>query len=504
MTKPKKKSQLSPISENPPGEKYFGFTPDERKPLRSSKSEEKSAPLARSSARNDLDSMLDQENRRPQQQMSQPIPNHSRSLDSLHSSQLPQEKLPLTKGERVDGMVKRLSMERFSPPPHFNSPAFSYTRPSTTDPIVYAQVLRDENGEKTKSRTVSPMNPYRTANLNVQREKSPYRDIFGSDTVDFKSQAHRDISPSHQTISSKFRSEKLKENQSNVNSSPNYLQNNRRLPDLLHRNNSDEDEGLGFEEKKYSFRDEHLAPTKDFSRQSSCEPPIIPNLRPSYGSMEHLANRRKLLESKIHERSFGREPNNNITNNNQKIATSHRIPIELEEDVELIDEIEKKRNRFKERAPERPDRQKPVSTPRKQWTKQPKYYPETNLDDEFLGDQDSLRREQERQRHKYYLEKEMRMASPPTKDRVIDLGYIDQYEKGKLTNNNNIITNHNLNYNKYRPKERQLENERPRNGVVHHQITVESDRRKNVEKTDSGIENDFNRGRDHRSESRSR
>lgn len=35
MSKQKKKSQLSPISENPPGEKYFGFSSNEQKPSNS-------------------------------------------------------------------------------------------------------------------------------------------------------------------------------------------------------------------------------------------------------------------------------------------------------------------------------------------------------------------------------------------------------------------------------------------------------------------------------------
>lgn len=55
----------------------------------------------------------------------------SKSMESMHSSQMPVEKLPLTKNVRVDKIIKRLSVERLSPPPLavLQAGGFSYTNP---------------------------------------------------------------------------------------------------------------------------------------------------------------------------------------------------------------------------------------------------------------------------------------------------------------------------------------------------------------------------------------
>lgn len=62
----------------------------------------------------------------------------AKSGENMHSSQQPAERLPLTKGRTVNGLVKRLSMERFSPQPAISQPAFSYIRPN--EGITYAQL----------------------------------------------------------------------------------------------------------------------------------------------------------------------------------------------------------------------------------------------------------------------------------------------------------------------------------------------------------------------------
>lgn len=468
MSKAKKKSQLSPISENPPGENYFGLTPDERKLLRYSKSEEKT-----------LEPMLsDEYDEQPIKHSNKinttNIPNHSRSLESLHSSQMPQDKLPLTKGLKVDGIVKRLSMDRFSPPLHFNSPAFSYTRPGDQS-IVYAQVRRDENGEKPKLDNDFPSTIHRSTQFNT-RDRSPIRNIFDTDHVD---SGGYNNSPSRQTLSTKFLNEKNKEFHHNNNhiyrSSPLHFNGDRFATEYLHRptHNSDEDEGLGFEDRKRF----DSTPTRDFQRESSSEPPIIPTLRPSYGSIEHLANRRKLLESKIHERTF------DFARDSTPKTKVHTIHVEPEQNGIHM-------RSYKERFPETGT----VPQPRKQWTKQPRYYPETNLNDEFLSDIDSLRREKERQRHKDYLERKFNEEKSKTKNhRFIDLGYIDQYDDSKLANNNNgNIINQNLNY-KHRVKGRAPQpTDKLANGGTHHITRIEVDRRK-LDKADSGIEHDFKR-----------
>lgn len=489
MSKAKKKSQLSPISENPPGEKYFGFTPGERKLMRNLKSEEKNLAPA-------LEPMLSDEHEddrpvkyssRTQTTPTPPTTNHqnhsrSRSLESLHCSQMPQDKLPLTKGLKVDGIVKRLSMDRFSPPLHFNSPAFSYTRPGEQS-IVYAQVRRDENGDKSKFGNDFPSTIHRSSNFNA-RDRSPMRNIFDTDHVD---SVGRNISPpSRQTLSTKFLNEKNKEfhhnnNKSSYRNSPLHFNGDRFATEFTHRptqQNSDEDEGLGFEDRK-RFNDD-LTPTRDTRRESSSEPPIIPTLRPSYGSIEHLANRRKLLESKIQERTIDHGRGDTTPK-----TTVHTIHVEPQQNGNHL-------RSYEERLP---DRSGVVAPPRKQWTKQPRYYPETNLNDEFCSDIDSLRREQERQRHKDYLDRKFSEDAPTTNHRFIDLGYIDQYDESKLANNNNgNIINQNLNY-KYRTKERAPQPEHLVNGGTHHITRIEVDRRK-LDKADSGIEHDFKRDRD--------
>lgn len=496
MTKAKKKSQLSPISENPPAEKFFGFTPDERKLLRYTKSEEKTlAPALESMVSDDADDYFESKlmNQRKFQQSPSPILKHSRSLESLHSSQLPQEKLPLTKGEKIDGMVKRLSMDRFSPPLHFSSPAFSYTRPLNNDQsIVYAQVRRDEAGDKLKE---FPSTIHRATNL-MTRERSPVRNLFSSDTVD-------NPTAGRQTLSTKFLNEKNNgiTTINNYRNSPLHFNGDRFATEYIHRptllhNNNDEDEGLGFDDRK-RFHDDYLTPTRDISRQSSSEPPIIPTLRPSYGSIERLANRRKLLESNMRERNFdfGRDP---ITKTPNLLSGQfHSTPLD-HPDLGMggVNGIRTFEERFAEPHPTL--NATPAS--RKQWAKQPKYYPETDLNDEFLSDMDTLRREHERLRHKSYLDRKFNEIGTPNNERIIDLGYIDQYNDSKPLNNNNNskIINQNLNY-KYRTKGRAPQPDKLVNGsnnVPHtHIVPIQTERRK-LDKVDSGIEHDFRRERD--------
>lgn len=56
------------------------------------------------------------------------------SVDRMHSSQLPAEKPALTKGMKVDNIVKRLSMERVNTPPQSLGPTFSYIFPNNSFP----------------------------------------------------------------------------------------------------------------------------------------------------------------------------------------------------------------------------------------------------------------------------------------------------------------------------------------------------------------------------------
>ncbi|XP_072391778.1 uncharacterized protein blo isoform X5 [Diabrotica undecimpunctata] len=105
--------------------------------------------------------------------------NPKDSPKMIHSSQMPAEKLPLTKGRTVNSLIKRLSTESTSPPPlktnilitphasvqHNNNQPFSYTRglspdkfnetsPTPGSPIIYAQVVCGNNGNGTSKQTV--------------------------------------------------------------------------------------------------------------------------------------------------------------------------------------------------------------------------------------------------------------------------------------------------------------------------------------------------------------
>lgn len=97
------------------------------------------------------------------------------SLENMHSSQLPPEKPMLTKGMKVPSMVKRLSMEKLSPPP-VGVKAFSYLSPRTSPnaldddrKIVYAEVICTKNEDNNK-RNIATTNDYKTS-LNTEKKQ---------------------------------------------------------------------------------------------------------------------------------------------------------------------------------------------------------------------------------------------------------------------------------------------------------------------------------------------
>lgn len=66
---------------------------------------------------------------------------YSKSVEAVHSSQMPAERPALTKGAAVNKMVKRLSIERLSPPQQvIQAGGFSYTNPqlSPVSPLAYS------------------------------------------------------------------------------------------------------------------------------------------------------------------------------------------------------------------------------------------------------------------------------------------------------------------------------------------------------------------------------
>ncbi|KAI8122577.1 hypothetical protein CVS40_6606 [Lucilia cuprina] len=206
----------------------------------------------------------------------------AKSQENMHSSQLPAQKLPLTKGQTVNGMVKRLSMERFSPPPTIMGPAFSYIRPN--EGITYAQLeLQDDIVPQRSTLTrrdytqrVSPVREYRSP---ARDYRSASRDIFTPEREILHNNHHRrsedqtDFIASHATGRNQY--------------SPNYNTANGTTTihiggsfspspwqQLSPRNLSDEDEGLGLETRKYY--EEELQNKRS---KSPAEPPIVPKIR---------------------------------------------------------------------------------------------------------------------------------------------------------------------------------------------------------------------------------
>lgn len=160
------------------------------------------------------------------------------SVERMHSSQLPVEKPALTKGMKVDNIVKRLSMERINTPPQSLGPTFSYIYPNNSLPendkraseprfngysnnnysienknreITPENINRYSPRSNTKERTslsprrlqhsenrYSPENNNRLSVENKNRERStvsPWRQISGPyDDVDSSKYSSRDTS----------------------------------------------------------------------------------------------------------------------------------------------------------------------------------------------------------------------------------------------------------------------------------------------------------------------
>lgn len=301
-----KKKPLSPIIENPPRETYFSSP---IKPVRTNRNGTTvnlpSGNIGYTS-QEDLDLV-------PSKPIAESIKgtissfvNHSKSLEDMHSSQQPIQKPPLTKGVTVDGIVKRLSMERYSPLPHLHGPAFSYTRPN--DQIIYAQVVCDTDG-RSKQTIHSSYN---------SKERELFASQSAGDTVDSVGFKKHESSSQPNILFKNI--EKHERSMSPVR----HLDRGRKLNgdyfdkkvNGTAKTNSDEDEGLGFE-----------------TRRDYEEPPIVPVIRDvvspvriqldaSYrgradGTEERkndyfpeisdLSNRRKMLESRIFNRQRSAE-----------------------------------------------------------------------------------------------------------------------------------------------------------------------------------------------------
>ncbi|XP_053965176.1 uncharacterized protein LOC128867743 [Anastrepha ludens] len=299
----------------------------------------------------------------------------------MHSSQLPVQKLPLTKGVTVNGLAKRLSMERFSPPPPLSGPAFSYIRPN--EGIMYAQL---DHNEEQNYRRESVHSPIRELRSPLREYRSPARDIR-----DLRSTEH-DIPTSSMTMGrqSVDRTD-FATSQNNMKNTYNYSNHNSRIGNsngsriiiepstrahdtygasvgavgpttiritnshspspwqqLSPRNLSDEDEGLGIETRKY-YEDETPALTQSRSSKSPAEPPIVPVIRSitptcengydarAYQSpvrddpMDDIGYRRARLESRILTRRFGEPGTLERNGSNRVVSTSPERTLERNE-----------------------------------------------------------------------------------------------------------------------------------------------------------------------------
>ncbi|KAH8384670.1 hypothetical protein KR093_004617, partial [Drosophila rubida] len=208
----------------------------------------------------------------------------SKSSENMHSSQLPAERLPLTKGRTVNGLVKRLSMERFSPQPAINQPAFSYIRPN--EGITYAQLDHSEEAQPQPQ----PQRIVGRDSRTPQREFAPARPPRATDRA-VHSPAQRSYSPGPNGT-------RLASSHS-----PSPWQ------QLSPRNLSDEDEGLGCETRKVYYEDER---ERDRERERErerhrSEPPIVPVIRSVSPApyLDELGYRRAQLENRILTRRFG-------------------------------------------------------------------------------------------------------------------------------------------------------------------------------------------------------
>ncbi|XP_059622589.1 uncharacterized protein LOC132265824 [Phlebotomus argentipes] len=330
------------------------------------------------------------------------VTTQAKSTEEMHSSQQPAEKPPLTKGLTVDGMVKRLSMERFSPPPQIAGPAFSYTRPK--EQIIYAQVVCD--GDKAKQ-TVH----YAPSHLNG----------FHAET-----NGRRNGRPSHSP--SPFRD----------------LNGERLTRRETPRANSDEDEGLGFETKR---------PYEEDFRVD--EGPITPNIRDvppekyylggdltaSGGrkpAFQELSQRREILQSRINNRRFGsREILQDISPERENLfakTQESRYQRSKSHDIDQVDNGKKYHkfgshevmNRY---SPERSHldmTQTPNGKITSKYVEESRYYHdgrdgyrETYRKETNIGTDGKPRTSESRSRE--------RLASPRRIPKEIDLGYIEDH-----------------------------------------------------------------------------
>ena len=255
---------------------------------------------------------------------------YSKSVEAMHSSQMPAEKPALTKGVALNRMIKRLSVETLSPPPQvIQAGGFSYHNPqmSPTSPVAYSP---------TKFKSLSP----------PLTKSDPTSNIVYAQVVNSNELKNVD---GNKTVTSKTTVQNtLKKNRQSASPPPNIKSNN-----YIEKSNDTVDNFVTISTalsppskgNDYQFRNSVKIST-DFDRDESNfvtdeEPIIKPNIRyqmPRYSSNNHLdnhhdfdnhhemrdtdfndltlSNRRKILESRIKSRIGGLHVNNSNDNNN--------------------------------------------------------------------------------------------------------------------------------------------------------------------------------------------
>lgn len=315
-------TQLSPIIENSQKEDYFEqqFNRERRKSDAVTDREKHESGLGellqRSRNKAEVDGTLLTRNPISESIKDKILTLQAKSNENMHSSQQPAQKIPLTKGRTVNGMVKRLSMERFSPPPTINGPAFSYIRPN--DGLTYAQLDHEQSPHQFNSLSRREMHQN-----NLTREyKSPLRDMRSPDR-EFNANRYTSQSPLNGYHGETY----VKPKESNSPAGVTTIRISSPWQQLCStRNLSDEDEGLGIETRKY-FDEEYRKASRS---KSPSEPPIVPvirsitperdviqerrinNYRPlhEYNDRDKdMEYRRSRLESNILTRRFGEQKN---------------------------------------------------------------------------------------------------------------------------------------------------------------------------------------------------
>lgn len=260
---------------------------------------------------------------------------YSKSAETVHSSQMPAERPALTKGAAVNKMIKRLSVERLSPPPQvIQVGGFSYTNPqlSPQSPLAYSPTK------------LSPLTPPLTKSdepsndiVYAQVVCNELKNVDGSKTITSKETVHNTLKKNRQSASPP---PNIKSIASNVEKSIDTVDNfvtTATSPPSAKTNSS------------YQYRNSVKIVTDhdpDNSFVADEEPIIKPNIRyqiPRYSSntnINHhhtenhefdnqndmrdtdfngldltLSSRREILESRIKSRIGGLHINNNDNNN---------------------------------------------------------------------------------------------------------------------------------------------------------------------------------------------